>query len=452
MKTKPFISLLLFGMFSLCVVALYNGYPLTEGDTGTYINNALFQSFCTDRPPFYGMFIRNTCLRTSLWYTIFVQGLITAFLLIRFMKLILGEFPSLRMGIVCMLVIASFTCVSWEVSELMPDAFTGILLLATILFILHDPSDKYFGYSYLLIIFLATIIHNSHFVIGLLFAVFVIVTGAIRKNRLLLKRGLAILIIPIIFWVTMCSMNSYQSNGFTFSKSGHVFLMARFAQMGILKDYLDENCPKKNLKICTYRDNLPPLTWNYMWDAQSPVQKMGGWDSCKKEDDFIIRDIITDPGFIIKLLQKSAISTAKQLTQVGIADKNYTPSVLSTRNYWHVATYISNEAGEYATAKQNVTGLSGTASNMIYLLFFAISTLWLLFFAQIINNNTRFVYLLIVAFLVINAWSTSTFSCVHFRFMSRVFWVLPATNAIIIIGYYWRKYNTIKQATTTQTK
>jgi len=50
------------------------------------------------------------------------------------------------------------------------------------------------------------------------------------------------------------------------------------------------------------------------------------------------------------------------------------------------------------------------------------------------------VYTLLLLFLVVNAFVMSAFSAILNRYQNRIFWLLPATNIIIIIKYYLSKY------------
>jgi hypothetical protein len=273
----------------------------------------------------------------------------------------------------------------------------------------------------------------------LLLSSFVICYAFARRNKTLLRQGSILILIPIVFWFLMCFKNNNYGYGFTFSKSGHAFVMARLSQMGILKEYLDENCPKKNYKVCACKDQLPTYTWNYMWGSESPLEKAGGWDSAKAEDEIILKEILTSPRFLAKFLQKSLTGAVKQIATVGIANKTYQGDVLNSSPYVHISAYIPNEKGEYLISLQNTTSLDGSTSNLIFYLFFLISTLWVLFHLEILSEQTKFAYFLIFVFFIVNAGITSTLSCVHCRFMNRVFWILPTTNAILMIGYYWNK-------------
>ena len=99
MKMKTFISLLLFTSLAVMVVALYNGFGLSESDTGAYIEKGILNIIPNDRSPFYGWFIRYTSMWSSLWYALFVQSLLLAYLLLKYINQIQNSKPSHLSGL-----------------------------------------------------------------------------------------------------------------------------------------------------------------------------------------------------------------------------------------------------------------------------------------------------------------------------------------------------------------
>jgi hypothetical protein len=133
--------------------------------------------------------------------------------------------------------------------------------------------------------------------------------------------------------------------------------------------------------------------------------------------------------------EKSVASTLSELTQIQapdhipVEDKNAEP-------WKKIRQYYEDELREFMTSLQNNNLLSTDACNFVYYLFLIGSTLWvLLFYKRVMNPDLLFIYRCILLFLVVNAFVTSTFSTVIFRFQYRVFWILPATNAVVIIKY-----------------
>ncbi len=442
MKLTRFILLLIVSAILLMFIAFYNGYAITDSDTNAYIYSGFSNAALKDRPPFYGWFIRHSSLWASLWFTVFFQSCLLAYLLLKYIDLIQKKVAGFSQALTTILVIASFTCVSWIVSFLMPDIFAAILLLATLLFISAAGERKGALVGYGLIIFFCMLVHNSHLLIIVLFSTVLAIWAILKKQRIILKRCVLLVSVSFISWLSLCSVNKTNGYGFTFSPSGHVFIMGRLSEMGILRLYLSDNCAKKNMKLCNYKDSLPVYSWDFIWQQYSPFYKTGGWDSSKAEYTDIIHDIFTTPKYMKMLAQKSAVGTLRTLGQMKITDhypaygKNSGPGQV-------ISMYFNDDMNEYVESLQNNGELSGTTFNMFYCLFFILSTVWVLFNRKNINEDHLFIYGCILLFFIINAFVMSTFSAVLDRYQTRISWLLPATNAIFIIKHYWNKYQSI---------
>ncbi len=457
MKLKASISLLLLTSLALMVVALYCGYGLAESDTGAYIEKGILNIIPNDRSPFYGWFIRYTSMWSSLWYSLFAQSLLLAYVLLKYVDRIqhsdvkspnagpaitdVGDSApqQFRFKLFTVITIVSFTCVSWVVSYLMPDVFAGILLLGALLFLTEKTGKAMQLLIYVLIIFLSIIVHNSHFLILGPFAILLIVWSLVKKYTVVLKRSIVLLSLSALSWALMCTVNAANGYGFTYSRGSHVFMMGKFVETGLLKTYLDDNCATKNLKLCNYKDQIPMYSWDFLWDLQGPLYKTGGWDSSKTEYSAIINDVFTRPRYVNLFARSCATSTLRQLFDVQAPDHTTFQGKWSSP-WQRIGTYFCDELNEYCNSKLYTDGLSATGNNYIYYLFFVLSAVWLLFHKQVFGKELLFIYAGIFLFLVLNAFVTATFSTVVPRFQNRVFWVLPATNAIIIAAYYWGKF------------
>jgi hypothetical protein len=447
MKPSTFLALLFVTAFLLMWVAFYNGFPLVEGDTGAYIQQAIYPHFAADRSPFYGLFIRVTSLWTSLWWPVFAQCLILSFLLLKFITLINSKLPtpvnlSLPTApipnstlLVTILAILSLTCVAWVTAFLMPDVFAGILLLSLLLFISNE-GGRISQLVYAGCIFLALLMHNSHFVITLLFSLLLLVYAIVKHNRLLVRKNIAVIALCASVWTIMCSMNAIKHYGFTFSRGKDIFMMARLAETGILKTYLDDNCAKKNLALCNYKAQVPATLTDFLWSGESPLYRLGGWDSNKAEYRLIIHDVFTTPKYQAMFAASSARSTLKELTQIQapdripVEDKNAEP-------WKKVQQYFSDQMPQFITSLQNQNKITAHGWNIAYYLFFVLSLAAILYFyKKIFTRELLFIYVCIILFLIVNAFVTATFSTVIYRFQYRVAWVLPAANAIVLIRYF----------------
>src|SRR5262249_13058493 len=74
------------------------------------------------------------------------------------------------------------------------------------------------------------------------------------------------------------------------SKSGPVFAFARMLQDGLVKRDLDETCPGSHYRLCAYKDNLPNRADAFLWDADSPFNKLKRFNGPMDEYRAIVLD------------------------------------------------------------------------------------------------------------------------------------------------------------------
>ncbi len=446
MSRGKFLLLFLITTVSLMVVALYNGFPLVENDSAAYIEQAIYPHFTPERTPFYGMFMGISSLHSSLWFTIMVQCSMLAYLLLKFIGRI-RKFCSpstdactdeFNFYLVAVITIISFTCVSWVVNYLMPYMFGAVLLLATLLFI--SENKRAAQGIYLLFVFVAMLMHNSHFPILVLFSLILLVSALLKKQTLLRNKSAMLLGVCAMTWGAMCSMNAIKKHGFTFSRGRDIMLTAKLAETGILDLYLNDNCGKKPLRICNCRANIPGNITEFLTSGEGPVYRMGGWDSNYVEYSTIVRDVFSTPKYLGMFAQKSVTGTLKQLVQIQAPDKP-SPQGPNSETWSKTKKYFADELPSYGTSLQNNDALSGSSSNFVYYLFLICSSLWmLLYYRRIMNKDIMLVYSYILLFLLVNAFVTASLSAVTYRFQYRVAWLLPAANAIVILRYYYTKF------------
>ena len=141
--------------------AFWNGYPLIFADTGTYLGQALLIYLGWDRPPFYSVFLFATHWRLTLWGPILAQGLIMAHLLGMTLRVLGRPNPWLLLPVV--LALSVLTSLPWLAAQLMPDLFTGVVVLA--LWLLGFKAESLSRGERLWMLLLATAaiaFHQSH--------------------------------------------------------------------------------------------------------------------------------------------------------------------------------------------------------------------------------------------------------------------------------------------------
>lgn len=446
MKQKITVAILsCLAVIVLLAVAVYNGYPLMNPDTGSYVKYAFDFQVPQDRSPFYGVFNGFASLWTSMWFTVIVQSVIVLYLLDRYMQLF--ESPSLTVYskfLICC-IIAACTHVVWVVSFIMPDIFTAVLLLSILLYLFDNKAPLFHKGMYLLIIAVSTAVHNSHYLISLLLVGLLLFISLVFKRRHYIKRILVLGAICILNCLLLASLNYAKGFGFRMSSGSHVFLTAKFVETGIMKQYLDDSCGSKQLRLCPYRDALPHTLSEYLWEDYSPLYSTGGWQGSETENSQIIHDVFTTPAYRSIFIKSTFVNTIRQIGAVDLPEK-ITSLDEHSSPYNFISLHLPNETIRYKNAKQYNNQLSTYSWNYVYLLVLIISTIAATFCIQYRTDRKKILYIYTVAvmFILLNAFVTAAFSEVVGRFNYRVLWVIPATNIIILYQRIVQVYNARK--------
>lgn len=436
----------------LLAVALFNGYPLIDADTHIYIEQAAWPHFMPDRTPFYGLFIKASSLGISLWLTVLVQCLLLSFVLIRFIRclcaLLYPRFVfELAHHVVVVLLVATFTCVAWISPVIMPTVFSAVLALSVLLFLAPGVRSRWLVIIDGLVILLALSMHFAHMVILAVVAFFVLVYGLRHRQRFFVVRSLALIGICSSFWLVMAAANRAKGHGFVFARGQHVYMMARLAESGVLGTYLSDSCPAENLPLCADRKNLPQSMASFLLSGESPFYKEGGWDSSHAYYQHILGDVFTTQPYLGMFVQKSVVATLKQFSLVQ-PDGDLPAYDKHSEAYKKVSAYYGHERREFITAAQQQGSLSTSVLGVFWWLTLVGSSLWFLAPGRPpLSGELRRVYMFIGVLLLVNAWTYGTFASPLPRFQYAVFWILPATNLVIISLHYLYRYK-IAQTTT----
>src|ERR1700722_3349962 len=133
-QKKLFYPALIFSSLLLLIPAFYNGYPLVNPDTATYLASGFKPETPFDRPITYGLLIRLFSLNgLSLWLLVFAQAYIVSWLLFKVFRNLAGDGPYILKVLLTIFILSVFSSLSWIVSQVQPDVFTSIAFLCSIL-------------------------------------------------------------------------------------------------------------------------------------------------------------------------------------------------------------------------------------------------------------------------------------------------------------------------------
>lgn len=423
----------------LLLIGIYNGYPLVTSDSGAYINNAFHFQVPYDRPIFYSLFIKACSIINSLWIVIIIQCFILSYLLNSFL---LKAFPILHSWhrLLIITITTLVTSISWYSSQVMPDIFTSVVLLTSILYLFD--CNKYERFLVLLIYFFAILNHNSNLITSLLYCICVIIICLIfLRVKKYLKRSIVLLLVSILAWCSVCMVNLYAGYGFIPSKSSHVFIMGKLVENGILKEYLNEHCATNEFKLCAFINDLPIHAWDFVWDGGGAFVKTGGWDSSKNEYTKIIKGTLIETKYLMLHVKASISSTFTQVQLTDIGDGLW-PYLDRTNPFWKIQENYPNELNEYLVSKQNKSQLVFGKINILYRWILIGS----LFVALLIMIKTRdkfslLILALIVLFALLNAFTTATFANILARLNSRDIWLIPFFCISVIVNFPFRQFS-----------
>ncbi len=237
---------LITSSFIFIFPAFLNGFPLFTSDSGTYMHSGFGPSIPIDRPVLYGIFIRHFSLKESMWFPIFVQGLIASWLLSQIIKHFIPKYFDRLSRLMIFILMAALTSLPWFCSQIMADVFSPFAILCIALLLLAPNQNRIEKIFTILLMVFSAMTHNSHLlVITLLIATIglpVIFRKYFGNTLITIKRWASVFLIVISCWFFSAFVNYLIDGKYRLTGSPHVFLMARFAESGILEDYLNYNC------------------------------------------------------------------------------------------------------------------------------------------------------------------------------------------------------------------
>ncbi|MBN2681882.1 MAG: hypothetical protein JXR58_05205 [Bacteroidales bacterium] len=449
-KTQQIIHFVV-STFLLLIPAFYNGYPLVFADTGQYVLSSVDLIPPSTSPMGYIFFVRIFAWNESLWIVIFAQAAIVNFLIYKTVKiLILHNRHLYHFAIVAFLSI--FTGASWYSSQIMPDIFAPILVLSIFVFLNYHKS-LWMNIGLILILIITCISHFTYlytcFLTSFVFFVFLFYNRKkIPMPKIIINKLIGIFLIVVSSYYFTPTYNYLHGNDFNSSKIKHVLLMAKLVENGVAKEFLDNNCHENRYCLCDYKDNLPTNPPAFVWRAESPFFKTGGWSNSKLEYEEIISIVFSDPGYLSMFIYKGFISTIKLLTinELGSSFSEYREN---STIYNVIQKEMPHELNEFKNARQYNKKLSFTFINLFLNLFLVLSVIIIYFSFRkgFFKGNLELQSLIIVVIsaVIFNAAISGSFSAIAPRYQSRISWLVILVALIILINYF-SKFKTIFHA------
>ncbi|MBG8554413.1 hypothetical protein [Hymenobacter guriensis] len=428
-------------ILTLLTAALYNGFPLVTSDTGTYIFSGLHLQVPLDRPLTYGLWLRLTSLRHTLWGPVLAQSVVITYLLLRSLA---TWAPRLQPGLGRWLVVAAVSWGSglpWFVGQLMPDIFTAIGVLALGLLWLRPRLAAVETLLLLGLVALAATVHASNLVC---YSVLVGLVGGYRywshQSSPVVQRYWLTTAVVLAGWVLLPALHAAFGGGFAASRGSHVFLMGRLAETGMLDRVLHDQCQNHNWQLCQHRAELPDNAVDFIWPTESVLNRTGGWEGSRAEYTEILGVVARTPRYYPVLLEEALQATGRQLVHNKVGD-GLTRQVENSNAFWKIQESFGYELKEYTNSLQNHNQLHFDDLNERYTLLLVLSGIGLLLVwaSGQLRPDARAWVLLVVVALVLNAAVTANLANVLDRLQARVVWLLPFVACTLLVqhGLLW---------------
>jgi hypothetical protein len=428
--SKKIIYLILYSVL-LLVPAIYNGYPLVFSDTGTYIRSGFEFSIPADRPVFYGLFLRYSSLGLSFWLSIFIQAVLSALALWKLIEVLSPQLKNQK--ILSVIIFGScllFSGLPYYSSVLLSDFAIAPLLV--FLFLFYHEKSKINSLLYAICFVLLNLFHLSLlFTVTLLFLT-MWVLYFIKILKLQIQKIKQLTLLLLASFILLIGTNYKLGKKAQITPSGHLFLLAKFIDNGLVKKVLKEDCPKENWNICKYKDSLPEFGSDFLWSENSILYKLGGWDSNSIEYKSINSRIILPGKYSYDLIKNGLKSMKKQLLSnyfgaeiFNLYDKKSPPGNA-------INQFMNKELDVYLNSKQNQSKIQrsiifqwSNASEYFYYIMLFACFIQLLFYKR--NKILSEFILLIISYLIIQSLFIGLFSIEDARYNSRLLWLfIPA--------------------------
>jgi hypothetical protein len=439
MKNRFGLTLLLASIL-LLTAGVWNGFPFLYPDDGTYFSSGFMPEMPLDRPITYGLFIYATSLGGwSMWGTIGVQGLMTAWVIYQVLK---AYFDSQNIdfqfiAIVLLLVLTS--SISFLTSQLMPDFSTPVLLLSQLLLVSDTPLSKNTRRGLFAIFFLTTAMHIGHLVFNiLLLSLFLILYFFAKKKLPFLK----IKTIGMLAALTLLSLGTMSA---PLAKSSHAFRMGAMAHKGILQKVLDKKCPEKYWRLCQFRDSMPTSLEGFLWSANSPLHKIGLLES-KKEFNDIIWTSYTTPDLLKLHIEESIKATKKQFGLYSVCEGN-APFKQGSIVYDEIQKVCPSAIPSFEGSRQAKNEIEAVTNTFNFYLNYIVVFLFFGSFILLINKTLwsvmhrklRFFLTFILIGLLLNAWLNATLVYASNRYGTKMIWLIHLAFFLILMTFYDKK-------------
>ena len=425
------------GTIALLWPAFFNGYPLMFGDTGVYLSDGVTLHVGWARPFFYGLAMLPLHLKQSAWPVVVAQAAASAALLR--MTLVLfgprtGE--AFRYAVLAVLTVA--TSLPWFASQMMPDLFGPLILLALAPVVLMPERFARWQTTLLLLVSAGFIsFHQSYTPIT---AAVVLVALALRwrsARRLRLADLACAAAAPALAVVATIAANAVFLGQPSFSPYGKIFPLARMILEGPGMTTLNVECPQPGWTLCTQLDHMPDNFEDFLFGPDGTLNRAGGYAAVAAQAGAIMAATVKAQPEAV--LRNAAQRSLDQFTAISTGDWLLKPKPTLVDDWTRV--FPPAEVARFSAARQQRSlPLVGDALQALHRSVGYVCLALLPIGILVEGRRSPLGALLIVSAvaLLVNPVVTGGLSGVYDRYQSRFVW-LAVFGSLMWLASAWQR-------------
>ncbi|ABD05733.1 conserved hypothetical protein [Rhodopseudomonas palustris HaA2] len=424
----------------LLAPALWNGYPLLQYDTGGYLARWYEGYLVPSRSTTYGLYL-HLGESSQFWLNLGFQAIVTLWILQLTLR-VFGITRPFRLAAIGVALVAT-TALPWITSMLLTDIFAGLAVLA--LFLLMACRDRTSGLEKGLLIAFAAFAAATHS------ATLGVLAGLCCAGWLLLPllrgrlsaMGLMQGSMTVVAGSLLLLASNYALSGtVAWTPGGSSVAFGRMLQDGIVKRYLDDHCATVKLKLCPYKNELPPTGDDFLWGGNNMFDKLGRFEGLSGEMEFISREAVK--AYPWMQAKAAAKATWDQLVHVGTGEgtNGWLP-----HTYGIIERYLPDQAATMRAARQQHWDINFNAMNWVHIpvALGSMALLLVILGRAAWRRELDDVSLLagfVATALLGNALICGVISGPHDRYGARIVWIATFVVLIAAIKYFVDGRNT----------
>jgi hypothetical protein len=417
----------------LIAPALWNRYPLLQWDTGGYLARWYEGYLVPSRSTVFGLYL-HFGEHSDFWINLLVQALLTLWILQLCMRVLDLAQPFRLLAIGLTLILA--TALPWLASMLLTDIFAGLAVLSLFILVAHgDKVTMLEKASLFLFTAFAGATHSATF--GILFGLCVLgFVACPLLGKKIAWSGLVQGSLAVVASAAMLLSANYALSGqLAWTPGGGGVAFGRMMQDGIVARYLNDHCGQEKLKLCPYRNELPPTADDFLW-GHSMFDKLGRFDGLGPEMGHIAwRSLIDYPAWQAEAALKA---TAEQMVSVatGEGTLNWLP-----HTYGIITRYIPSQVKAMRAARQQRGNINFAAVNWLHVpvALGSIALVFAMFGYALWRRRFDDIALLAatVSFALLgNALICGVISGPHDRYGARIAWIATFTVLLAATRFF----------------